>query len=812
MSITRNDLKIFKPEQLGTSDDAGGQRTRNAVQSGKLNELFTAISDIDHAQSSLDIVKCYPALDTIDTGTLLDAHVFISQPPSDPLVSMLLVEADALDDEDRMVEMKEILESSVTAGSLIRSGAPGFLPNQNSFSREYLQSTYMFDGKEYRKTTSLRVGQVIAITVEYAGIEDADWPRKTHYAMVTDTNAPGNSEGNIVFDPPIDFATPDYNVTVNATSNCTKLRLTNEASPLTFHGVSKLTAASSNKNLAVQAVQQNLLPVVLSEQVKTGQAISDGDIVRKTVSQNATTAQSYQFALVDVLQGTNIAVDYTPITSYTSGGIQYGSDDAIVVVSSDTVSVTLSRKPDLNTPVSLQYISGVSYQNYDNADVFPVDRELVPNTLTGKVTRQSTAYQFTERDGALYITVVSSVGSLVVQEEIRAAIVDYQTGIITLENGISNLVYVGLVIAPESANVATFVLNASDALLDTFYVQVFTVGDVLISASCDSNGTVTGTGISGSIVNNLVQLSFTQDVKLSTLRYDITEQVRNLPPADIYGLNPLRIPNAGIVDIYRAWGTIAVSHTDYQNIVSPSSGTVITIRTGSNFVDISDATGASLWTATSDHFSVDSAAGTVTLNSDFSGFTAPFILSDTISELALVTAVNTNTVTISAALSREYPIGSSVASVQILGDLQARVGKVRDMTSWANNWDLDGEAAQGTLNTVDYPIEVTNAAAVNEDWVLVFTSTTAFRCVGKRIGQIATGDTVNDFAPINSLTNQPYFVIRAGAFGAGWNPGEAIRFATVASAKPVMPIRTVQAGHSQINTDRAVLAFRGNEA
>lgn len=812
MSITRNDLKIFKPEQLGTSDDAGGQRTRNAVQSGKLNELFTAISDIDHAQSSLDIVKCYPALDTIDTGTLLDAHVFISQPPSDPLVSMLLVEADALDDEDRMVEMKEILESSVTAGSLIRSGAPGFLPNQNSFSREYLQSTYMFDGKEYRKTTSLRVGQVIAITVEYAGIEDADWPRKTHYAMVTDTNAPGNSEGNIVFDPPIDFATPDYNVTVNATSSCTKLRLTNEASPLTFHGVSKLTAASSNKNLAVQAVQQNLLPVVLSEQVKTGQAISDGDIVRKTVSQNATTAQSYQFALVDVLQGANIAVDYTPITTYTSGGIQYGSDDAIVVVSSDTVSVTLSRKPDLNTPVSLQYISGVSYQNYDNADAFPADRALVPNTLTGRVTYMSSLVPFTELDGALYITVVYGTGSLVSREEKRVAIVDYQTGSITLESGISNLTYVGLVIAPESANVATFVLNASDALLDTFYVQVFTVGDVLISASCDSNGTVTGTGISGSIVNNLVQLSFTQDVKLSTLRYDITEQVRNLPPADIYGLNPLRIPNAGIVDIYRAWGTIAVSHTDYQNIVSPSNGTVVTIRNGSNFVDISDATGASLWTATSDHFSVDSAVGTVTINSDFSGFTAPFILSDTISELALVTAVNTNTVTISAALSREYPIGSSVASVQILGDLQARVGKVRDMTSWANNWDLDGEAAQGTLNTVDYPIEVTNAAAVNEDWVLVFTSMTAFRCVGKRIGQIATGDTVNDFSPINSLTNQPYFVIRSGAFGAGWNPGEAIRFATVASAKPVMPIRTVQAGHSQINTDRAVLAFRGNEA
>jgi hypothetical protein len=812
MTITRNDLKVFKPELLGTSDDAGGQRTRNAVQSGKLNELFTAISDIDHAQSSLDIVKCYPALDTVDTSTLLDAHVFISQPPTDPLVSMLLVEAAALDDEDRMIEMKAILESSVTAGSLIRQGAPGFLPNQNSFNKDYLQSTYMFDGKEYRKTTSLRVGQVIAITVEYPGVEDINWPRRTHYCMVTDTNAPGNSSGNIVFDPPIDFATPEYNETINGTSNCTKLRLTNEASPLTFHGVTKLTAASSNKNLAVQAVQQNLLPVVLSEQIKTAQSISDGGVVRKTVSQTASAAQSYNFALVDVLQGTNTEVDYSPVVSYTSGGIMYGSDDAIAVVGTDSVSVTLSRKPDLNTPITMGYISTNAYQNYSNADAFPAARELTANTLKGNVTYQGTPLPFTEREGALYITVVSGTGSLVVRNELRAAIIDYQTGTVTLESNMSTLTFVALVIAPESATVATFVLNAADPVLTTFYVQVMTVGDVLVSASSDANGTITGTGISGSIANNLVEITFTQAVKLSTLRYDITEQVRNLPPADIYGLNPLRIPNAGVVDIFRQWGTIAVSHTDYQAIVSPSNGTVVTIRTGSNFVDITDATGASLWTATNDHFSVDNVAATVTLNSDFIGFTAPFILSDTISELALVTAVNEGVVSISAPLTRVFPINASVASVQILKDLQARVGKVRDMTSWANNWDLDGTAAQGTVNTVDYPIEVTNQAAVNEDWALVFTSATAFRCLGKRIGQIATGDILNDFTPINPLTNQPYFVIRAGAFGAGWNPGEAIRFATVASAKPVMPIRTVQAGHSQITTDRAVLAFRGNEA
>ena len=100
-----------------------------------------------------------------------------------------------------------------------------------------------------------------------------------------------------------------------------------------------------------------------------------------------------------------------------------------------------------------------------------------------------------------------------------------------------------------------------------------------------------------------------------------------------------------------------------------------------------------------------------------------------------------------------------------------------------------------------------------KDWVLIFSTPTAFRCVGKRLGQIATGDTLNDFAPINPLTLAPYFINSLrGAFGGGWAAGEAIRFRSYASSKPAMLLRTVQSGHSQITTDRAVLAFRGNES
>ncbi|MDR8523481.1 hypothetical protein [Shewanella fidelis] len=813
MTITRENLKVFKPELLGSSDDAGGMRTKNEVQSGKLNELFSAISDIDHAQSSIDIAKCYPALDTANTSILLDGHVFISEPPADPLVSLFLVESDDLDDAARMLEMKEILESAVTAGSLFRSGAPGFLPNQNSFSREYLNSTYMFNGKEYRKTTHLRVGQIIAITVEYLGVEDNQWPRFTHYAMVTDINAPGNSAGNIVFDPPMKQATPDSSVSINGHSQCTKLRLVNDANPLKYHGVTKLTAATTSSTLPVRETSQNLLPAIRSEKVHSGLTISVNDdganIVRKTLTQPATSSQTYTFDSSDKMPAVDGVEPNTAVLSFISGGVTYGNLSGIITESAGILSVTLSRTPDIGTPVSVAYIPAPQYLGYNSGDAFPSNSKIVRGTLLGTYVLASTGqrYSFIEKDDGIYTTVSN-------YRTYRIGIMNYDTGEITYEDSSQyyDVEYTCLVEQPESTTSTQYVLPVESPILETFYLQVETTAGALISASCDASGNINGTNVSGLIVNGLVTLNFAVGVELSTLIYNITELVNSLPPAELYGLNPLRIPSSGIIPIFRKWGTVALQHTQYQPITAPSAGQTKNIRAGARFADITDANGASLWTATNDHYTLDTQAGTVEINSDFAGFTAPFVLSDTIGELALVTDVGTNQLQLASELTQEYPINSTVASVQVLGDLQARVGKVRDMTAWSNNWDLDGDPATGNLNTVDYPIELTNDTAVNEDWVLLFTSDSSFRCIGKRIGQIAIGDTLNDFTPINPLTNSPFFIIRAAAFGGGWSAGEAIRFETFASAKPLMALRTVQAGHSQITTDKAVLSFRGNES
>ena len=107
--MLRTDLKIFLPEKLGNEETAGGHRTANAITSGKLNEVFSSISDYDHARSSFDIVKLYPALSTDDDSRLQDAHIFLSDQPDDPLVNVLLVESPDLKETSLVSDMTELL-------------------------------------------------------------------------------------------------------------------------------------------------------------------------------------------------------------------------------------------------------------------------------------------------------------------------------------------------------------------------------------------------------------------------------------------------------------------------------------------------------------------------------------------------------------------------------------------------------------------------------------------------------------------------------------------------------------------------------
>lgn len=805
MTILRSDLAIFKPEQLGNSEQAGGQRTNNKVTSGLLNDLFTPISDIDHAQSAVNIVKCFPTLNTLGTEQLIGSHIFVNRPPVDPLVSVLIVESDELNDNSRMPDMVEILESSVTAGALINSSGPEFLQYQDNFSKSYLTMNEPGTGKVI--STTLAVGDIIAISVEYTGTENTTYPRKTHYAQVSSV-----SVNTVTFTPGMEFATPAPTVSINGQTGCTKLRKTNSNASLVYHGVTSLTAtaAANAVSLAVGSTKQELIPSVFVQESYTNQSISGDDfpsgLVLKSVTQTATGSNSYTVTIPDLLTSGSANVNYIPKISYTTQDKLYNELNSTFIISVGVISFTLPETPLSGSNIVVSYISSMNYSNYTAPGTFPTGSDVVKGTLKATVIYNGsrvTAYEF---DDALYV--LSSTGYII------AGIMNYETGEITPSGpAFTSFQYSALLTnLPTSISSTSFPIPFTKPKLDTFYFTVNAIAGFLISGSANLSGVISGTGVTGEIDGFLATIEFGAPVDLSTLRYDVIDLYESLPPADTYGLNPLRMPANGVVSIFRRWGVVAIQHSQYQTVASPAPGQVKTIRSNVRFADITDAENRSLWTAVNTHYTLDIEAGTVTINSNFPGFTAPFTLVDTIGELALVSNVGDTSISIAAGLSREYPVGSTVASVQNMGDLQARVGPVRDMTSWSNNWDIDGTPATANLNTAAYPIEVTNDSAVNEDWVIIFTTATAFRLVGKNIGQVATGDTLNDFVPINTVVNKPYFTIRSEAFGGGWSAGEAIRFETFAASKPVMLVRVVKSGHSEIDTDRAIISFRGNEA
>lgn len=827
MAITRDDLKIFKPELLGDSPSAGGQRTKNVVQSGELNELFKAISDIDHAVSAVEIVKCFPGLDTLGTETLLDGHIFISQPPADPLVSWLIAESDLLNDESRMTDMVNILEGSVVAGQLVRRGLIGLLAGQDSFPRSYLQSSYMFNGREYWANVTLLKGQVICISVEYEGNTYANYPRFEHFCEIQQT-VTGGAVGNVYFHPPIPYDTPDTNLIINGERGCTKLRFTSQNEGIKFHGVSRLAAPNSSSRIEVDNTMLDMLPKVTSVNYTYDNSIGGDSSAtassatrRSVFTQRVSGRSTYSIHVNDMLYNDVWFGDRGWLGAIPAGFRPYNSEISNVN-NAESQTITIIN-PDAGSvigetgSIGFEYYSTQDYAIYTSTSPFPANKQLVGGTVTGLV-------RFTtnpELDDATFT--MNDNGECIDDLDSRVlGTINIVTGVFTPgeedHRGAFELVnYSGFVegstgTSPIGVYTASFTLKTNTPVLESFYVTVRTTTDSLLSGSSDANGVITGSGVSGNISGTIVTLNFTNPCVLSSLRYDIGEIAELTPPPELYGLNPLRIKNGGSVNIFNSWTPITIEHTNIQAVTNPTPGQTLNVRTSARFVDITDSRGASLWTVDNTNYTHDNTTGVVTINSDFTGFVAPFVLSDSIGEEALVTSVEGDYLQLASELSNEYPAGSIVASVQNLGNLQAHVGPVRDMTSWNNNWDQDGASATGSLNVVDHPIEMNNQNAVNEDWVLIFTSTTAFRCVGRRMGQIAVGDTFNDFSPINPRTLEPYFVIRTAAFGAGWNTGEAIRFQTFAAAKPAMLIRSVASGHSQITTDRAVIAFRGNES
>lgn len=290
--------------------------------------------------------------------------------------------------------------------------------------------------------------------------------------------------------------------------------------------------------------------------------------------------------------------------------------------------------------------------------------------------------------------------------------------------------------------------------------------------------------------------------------------------AEILQLDPARLPLDGRIQIFRP-GDVAVIHHTASASVTPQAGVTTDLgRVRLARIAVTDDTGA---TVPALKFTVDLDAGTVTWANplDITGYPTPWHIAHTIEEAAVVTDVTIDgKISLNLPLSHNFPDGSVISgAVLATQDLWARTSIPFTQKTWTNVWS-DARIGDDTVWSYDdllYPLEVTNIGCRQERWVCIFESSTTYKVIGERSGQIAQGIQKNaDFAPINPATltvpGGPYylFILRAGGWGGGQSQGDCFRFNTYAANYPLALIRSIQPGPSYGLPSNFRLAIRGN--
>lgn len=284
----------------------------------------------------------------------------------------------------------------------------------------------------------------------------------------------------------------------------------------------------------------------------------------------------------------------------------------------------------------------------------------------------------------------------------------------------------------------------------------------------------------------------------TTLRFNSVTYVFLPLDADIIGMDPVRLPSDGRVPVYRNGYYVVVGHTAVLPAATLGAGQSIDCaRTRLSRVWIVGADGQKIHTG----WSVDLDAGLLSI-ADVAGWAQPVRVHHRIEEMARVADVQINgTLTLTKSLSHHFPAGSVVSSALYAGTIRSRVSHLFDQaTIDAVSWSdaLVGNQAPAQYNDTAFPIEVTNAGALSERWLLKFTNTTTVEVIGEHVGNLGTFPIASDIAPVNPNTRTdthsgvPYFTVKAGGWGAGWAVGNGLRINTVGAMQPFACIRTVQ--------------------
>ena len=400
--------------------------------------------------------------------------------------------------------------------------------------------------------------------------------------------------------------------------------------------------------------------------------------------------------------------------------------------------------------------------------------------------------------------------------------VDYSTSVATLTNwtggGNNQLVMLaGNGIYGEwTVDQVTFRAPVSTLKPASLTVQASTPTGDTSTATAAQNGAIAGGVISGDVDvdTGTVTLSFASPISPESITYSAVA-VKFIPLSEeLIGLDPIRLPSDGRVPIFRPADIVVLHHTDSEVMPNPlSAGQQITLNRNpisSLRVLASDGTAVP-----EDRYSADLDAGTITFADplDKTALPEPWTVEHRIEDMRLVSEPEIGgTITLLSPVSFTFPTGSKISTALPLGDLAARVSNLFTQKLWNNVWldQRNGDDTAAKYNDIQYPIEVLNSNAVQERWAIHFTSQTAFQVIGESFGIIAAGSISSDLAPVNPLSGQPYFTLRALGWGTGWAAGNVLRFNTHASSHPMWLLRTVTSGTAVADEDSGRIEIRGD--
>lgn len=121
-------------------------------------------------------------------------------------------------------------------------------------------------------------------------------------------------------------------------------------------------------------------------------------------------------------------------------------------------------------------------------------------------------------------------------------------------------------------------------------------------------------------------------------------------------------------------------------------------------------------------------------------------------------------------------------------------------------------ASDGDYDDTGTPVEGSNIGAVEDTFTLTFTSSTAFDCAGAIAGDVGSGNTSSDFAPVNTDFAVPFFTLRAAGFTGAWVSGDTLVIPTHPASQGIWCKQTVPAGTDSFSGDNFKLRFGGESA